>query len=405
MRHINETYVRDSKATNKNKLYDAYVRFFRWATDRLGDRDGIVCLVTNNSFIDQIAFDGMRKHLLQDFTQIYHIDLHGNVRKNPKLSGTTHNVFGIQVGVGITVAIRNTKHPQKNLYYYRVPEYWKRAEKLAFLTKEKENIATIEWQELQPDERYTWITEGLRSEFETFIPIGSKEARAIRNGAEEETAIKTVFKIYSLGVRTNRDDWMYDFNREALVQKVTRFVETYNGEVDRWRRRGSETIAIDDFVIYDDTKIKWSESLKLNLQRHQYIHYSETKNRTSMYRPYCKRWLFFDRILNERVYQFPQIFPTSASELENIVILLKVGSEWPTFALATNVIPDLLPQGGSQCFPFLHLQRRRHQPPREHHRLVTRPIPGKVWPRRHKMGYLPLCLRHVASSAIPGTLC
>ena len=82
------------------------MKFFRWATDRLDGRDGIVCFVSNNSFVDQIAFDGMRKHLMQDFTHIDHIDLHGNVRKNPKLSGTTHNVFGIQVGVGITLAVR-----------------------------------------------------------------------------------------------------------------------------------------------------------------------------------------------------------------------------------------------------------------------------------------------------------
>jgi predicted helicase len=103
---VRETYAKDSKASNRNALSDAYVKFFRWAVDRLQGRDGIVCFVSNNSFVDQIAFDGMRKHFLQDFTQIYHLDLHGNVRKNPKLSGTTHNVFGIQVGVGITMPYR-----------------------------------------------------------------------------------------------------------------------------------------------------------------------------------------------------------------------------------------------------------------------------------------------------------
>src|SRR5207248_8396372 len=100
--HVYEMYVKGSKATNTRALSDAYVKFFRWAADRLQGRDGIVCFVSNNSFVDQIAFDGMRKHLLQDFTQIYHLDFHGNVRKNPKLSGTTHNVFGIQIGVGIS---------------------------------------------------------------------------------------------------------------------------------------------------------------------------------------------------------------------------------------------------------------------------------------------------------------
>src|SRR5258708_17740597 len=105
-RRIRETYVKDSRATNRNALSDAYVKFFRWASDRLQGRDGIVCLVSNNSFVDQLAFDGVRRHLLQDFSEVYHLDLHGNIRQNPKLSGTTHNVFGIQVGVGITLAIR-----------------------------------------------------------------------------------------------------------------------------------------------------------------------------------------------------------------------------------------------------------------------------------------------------------
>ena len=91
------TYAKDSKATLKNKLSDPYVKAIRWASDRIG-AEGIVAFVTNNSFLDQISFDGMRQHLEKDFDQIYVFDLGGNVRKNPKLSGTTHNVFGIQVG-------------------------------------------------------------------------------------------------------------------------------------------------------------------------------------------------------------------------------------------------------------------------------------------------------------------
>ena len=126
---IKETYVKDSKAT-KTKQYDAYKRFFRWATDRLQGQDGIICYVTNNSFVDTIDSDGMRKHLQEDFTQIYHLDLHGNVRQNPKLSGTTHNVFGIQVGVGITIAIRRAG-AEKFLKYHRVAEDLTRLSKTA----------------------------------------------------------------------------------------------------------------------------------------------------------------------------------------------------------------------------------------------------------------------------------
>ncbi len=209
-KRINETYAKDSKATLNTKLYDAYVKFFRWATDRLQGLDGIVCYVSNNSFIDQIAFDGMRKHLLQDFTHIYHLDLHGNVRKNPKLSGTTHNVFGIQVGVGITIAVRVSGTPTRKLRYYRVPEYWRKTEKLKFLD-EKGFIGGIEWEELQPDERHTWLTEGIHRDFATFLPMGTKEAKS-----GKELQAQTIFKTYSLGVSTNRDGVVYDFDYQKL---------------------------------------------------------------------------------------------------------------------------------------------------------------------------------------------
>jgi predicted helicase len=118
----------------------------------------------------------MRKHLLQDFTQVYHLDLHGNVRQNPKLSGTTHNVFGIQVGVGITIAIRNRMNPVRFLRYHRVPEMWRKTEKLAYLTSTG-GIGGVGWQEMRPDARHTWLTEGMDPEYDLFLPLGTKDAK------------------------------------------------------------------------------------------------------------------------------------------------------------------------------------------------------------------------------------
>ena len=105
MRGLRIPMAKDSTATLKNKLSDPYVKAIRWASDRIGE-EGVVAFVTNNSFLDGVAFDGMRKHLADDFDAIYILDLSGNVRKNPKLSGTTHNVFGIQVGVSINFFIK-----------------------------------------------------------------------------------------------------------------------------------------------------------------------------------------------------------------------------------------------------------------------------------------------------------
>src|SRR5579884_891549 len=343
-RRIRETYSKDSKATLNNKLYDPYVKFFRWATDRLQGRDGIVCFVSNNSFIDQIAFDGMRKHLLQDFTQIYHIDLHGNIRKNQKLSGTTHNVFSIQVGVGITVAVRNSKHLNRRLYYYRVPEYWHRTEKLNFLAN-RGNITDIEWQELQPDETYTWLTEGLRAEFATFLSLGMKEAKAGRSQFRQ-----IIFKTFSLGVVTSRDEWMYDFDRSRLMGKVQLFIRNYNSEV--FRQSQEENVSsMDNFVNNDPTFLKWTDRLKEALQKKQTLKFEANKVRNALYRPFCQQFLYFDHLLNQRRYQQHIIFPTA--EAENTVIIVG-GYGRKHFAIfATTSISDLnFYADPAQCFPY-----------------------------------------------------
>src|SRR5260370_27459645 len=71
--------------------------------------------------------------------------------------------------------------------------------------------------DLRPDENHTWITEGLHSDFTKFVPIGSKEAKATQSTGTE---VKTVFKLYSPGMQTGRDNWMFDFNRARLVVKA-----------------------------------------------------------------------------------------------------------------------------------------------------------------------------------------
>ena len=211
-KRVAETYAKDSKATLKNALADPYVKAIRWASDRIGE-EGVVAFVTNNSFLDGVAFDGMRKHLADDFDAIYILNLSGNVRKNPKLSGTTHNVFGIQVGVSINFFIKrhdNTDAHAK-IFYARVDEFWRKEDKYRYLDS-KQHCRNIEWKPIKPDRRYTWLTEGLHAEFETFIPIGTQEAKA-----EQSEGRDVIFQSYSNGVKTNRDAWAYNFNRNIWL--------------------------------------------------------------------------------------------------------------------------------------------------------------------------------------------
>ena len=344
---VKETYAKDSTATNKNKLSDPYVKAIRWASDRIGE-EGVVAFVTNNGFLDGVAFDGMRKHLADDFDAIYILDLSGNIRKNPKLSGKTHNVFGIQVGVSINFFIkrRNNANSQAEIFYARVDEFWRKEDKYHYLDSE-EHYRNIEWQPITPDQRYTWLTEGLHAEFETFTPMGTKEAKRAKG-----EVVDVIFKTYGCGVGTNRDAWVYNFNQNGLTQNVRLTIDTYNAEVDRWKRQGNQGENLDDFVLSDDAKIKWSSVLKRALKSGQIAEFADTKIRQSLYRPFTKLNLFFDRVMNHSVHLFPSIFPTPETEQENRVIWLKVGQEWPMFALMVNKIPDQLPQGGSQCFSF-----------------------------------------------------
>ena len=344
-KRIAETYVKDSKATLRTALYDPYIKAIRWALDRIGE-EGVVAFVTNNSFLDGIAFDSMRKHLAEDCDAIYVLDLGGNARKGLKVSDA--NVFGIRVGVSINLFVKRKGNLSEapHIYYYRTDELWNRKQKFDFLS-ENQHTGGVAWESIQPDARHTWLTEGLHSEFDTFIPMGSREAKAA-NGSVEGV----FFQTYSNGVFTGRDAWTYNFNRNTLANNMIGTIQTYNAEVSRWKHRTDRNANLDDFVGSDDEKIKWSRNLKRELKRNKIAEYAEHKVRNSLYRPFTKSYLFFDPIMNDEVSHFRSIFPTFVTEMENRVIWLKVGREWPMFGLMVNQFPDRLPQGGSQCFPF-----------------------------------------------------
>ena len=347
-KRVRETYSQDSKATNKNALADPYVKAIRWAADRIGE-EGVVAFVTNNSFLDGVAFDGMRKHLAEDFDAIYILDLAGNVRKNPKLSGTTHNVFGIQVGVSINFCVkrRDKATNQTEIFYARVDEWWRKEEKYGYLNA-KEQYRNIEWKAIRPDKRYTWLTEGFHAEFETFIPMGTKEAKMAKG-----EAVDVLFHTFSNGVGSSRDAWVYNFNHKELVANVDRFISTYNVEVDRWHNRTDRNVNLDTFVTADARAIKWSSNLKSYLRQGRKATFALQNVRVSCYRPFTSQFLYFDEVLNHRQGLWPRIFPTAETEKENRAICLTaIGNNKPFHCLMTQQIPDMNLTGASQCFPF-----------------------------------------------------
>ena len=349
--HIRETYTKASKASNKNALYDVYVKFIRWATDRLKGQDGIVCFISNNSFIGKNTFDGFRKCVTEEFTSIYHVDLGGNAREQGE-----GNVFNVRVGIGITLFVRNRKatlppYPPATIYYYKVNTAQNRAAKLEFLSKVG-SIEGIAWQELKPDKRYIWITEGMDQNFFTFLPIGSKDAKSAKYLSYGTTDVKTLFKSYSQGAQSGRDNWAYDFHIPSLTSKMKRTIEMYNDELSRWREARSPNI--DNFVSPDETKIKWSSRLKQCFARGVRSQFTEQAIRHALYHPFTRQFLYFDKMMTHRQGMFPAIFPNLDTEKENIVICVPgLGDRKGFGCLATNLIANLdLAFEKVQCFPY-----------------------------------------------------
>ena len=348
-KQIAETYVADSKATLRNKLYDPYVKAILWASKRVGE-EGVVAFVTNNGFLNGIAFDGMRKHLAQDFTKIYHINFKGNARtsgeRRRKEGG---NVFDdqIRVGVGISFFIkkaRATPDTEAEIWIYSVSDYLKAREKQKLLS-DFGDYRNVPMKQITIDKKHTWLTEGLDVEFDTFIPMGSKEAKNTKDR-------KTIFNLYSLGVATNRDILAYSFDLALLQERVHTFIEIYNTAVDR-KLRHNPKAPVESFIDTTDPRIKWTHRVKASLKSLALSSYEDAHFRAALYRPFCQQYLYFDHFWNERRYQQHRILPTPETESENRIICVSgIGSNKPFQSLMVDVIPDLHLTGDSQCFPF-----------------------------------------------------
>lgn len=348
-RRVSDTYAKDSRASLKNKLSDPYVKAIRWASDRLTE-GGIVAFVTNNSLLHQIAFDGMRSNLTRQFDHIYVVDLGGNVRQNPSISGTSHNVFGIQVGVSINIFVRKTVLPrpfahEAEISYIRIDDQLRREDRLQFL-RQHESVTQLRWQKLVLDSNNNWVSAEDDSDFDDLIPLGTKENKA---GTYD---FGTVFKSFSLGVASNRDEWVYAHTKAELVARVGRFIANYSQELARYRYESPAS-----FIFNNDPRyIKWTDRLKDHLVKEGAVTFTPSAVRKALYRPFCERHLYFDHLLNQRRYQQYRIYPTEETERQNrSIVVSAIGSRSPFSVLMTNKIPELhlcASTDGFQCFPF-----------------------------------------------------
>jgi predicted helicase len=369
---IAKSYAANTNATLKNSLYDSYIKAFRWSSDRLDKEGGIIAFVSNGSWLDGNATDGFRKCLEKEFSAIYVFNLRGNQRTSGELSRREGGkIFGSGSRTPITITFL-VKNPSQNLiqtpqglqalaglpkaviHYHDIGDYLNREEKLALIKKFKD-IDSIEWQILQPNEHADWISQ--RNEgFESFVTLGDKD--------DKNNKATFFVPFYGRGLATSRDAWCYNSNKNLVVQNINTTINFYNEQVDGYIEKKiiSKDLKVDDFITIDSTKITWDRSQKEDLAKYKKYTFDSKSIYKSLYRPFYKQFVYFNRQLNNCVYKLPSSFPLSNTN--NLLICVPGAGDNKDFSvLITNLVPDLGIMAGSQCFPLYYYEEVAIQNP------------------------------------------
>ena len=342
---IKADYVQHSTATNKNSIYDSYMRAIKWAELKIKDR-GIICYVTNGAFIDSSSADGLRKSLYENFQRIYIFNLRGNQRSGDwRKEGAKIFGEGSQNAVAITLLIKNPDAKDEHkIFYHESPDGQTRKDKLDSLVKFQSfgNMQAVnELKELIPDKYNDWIKQRGK-DFDIFLRLGNKKE-------PDQFAIFGVH--YSAGIKTNRDAWCYNFSREAVKNNMKAMIEIYNQERERWHNYKDADENIQNVVTNDPHKISWDSNLLRTFKRNLELTFNEKNIVFSLYRPFVKEYLFFHQYLNDSIYRMPSIFPTP--EHENLLIVLSgIGAGKGFSVLMTDTLPCLDLVDKCQCFPL-----------------------------------------------------
>ena len=334
-RRISETYVAASSA-QKTKQYDMYKRFIRWASDRLAD-DGIVAFITNRSYIDSRQDDGFRKVAPGEFSDLYIVDLGGDIRKS---GGGVGNVFGIMTGVAIGFFIRDSGfRGEGRVHYYALDDAKSGPDKLAELSET--DVGGIEFADITPDRNRNWLNRG-NPDFPNLLPLADRDTKFAKTADDEQA----VFRLFSNCVKSNRDDWVYDFDPDNLGDKALLFINTYNAEIDNQAESYNRAI-------------KWSSSLRSRYERGERLAYDESKAIQSLFRPFVTKYHFADRGLNDRLTRnHYEMFGADLRRPNKVICFQATGARRPFAALATDRIADFhLFFDGAQCLPLYRYEK------------------------------------------------
>lgn len=291
--HLKKTYVDNTNATNKNSLYDSYIKAIRWASDRISDK-GIIGFVTNGGFIDSNSADGLRYCLNEEFNHLYIFNLRGNARTSgEQRRKEKDNVFGqgtrTPIAISILVKDGSDKH---EIFYHDIGDYLSRKQKLDIIS-EFGSIQNIDWEKIIPNKENDWINQR-DPNYEKYAPLYSKKGDSI-------------FVNKTTGITTGRDSWIVGFSKQMVKNNTERMVENYNSEI----KRLSNIVSIDSLkkqVNNDPSFIKWDANLLEKAQKHQYISLNDKNLVQYLYRPFTKKWIWYDKQIIQRTRNFDTIF-------------------------------------------------------------------------------------------------
>ncbi len=313
---IRSTYAVRSKATNKNALYDSYIRAIRWASDRIGD-SGVIGFVTNAGFLETNTADGLRK-LAEEFSiTMYFIARQSahfwwlSRKEGGKIFGS-----GSRAPIAISLLVKNPAAKEHGkIYFHDIGDYLTREEKLEKIESYASIAGITEaslWQTVVPDTHGDWLKQR-DSSFSDFIVLGDKKSDALK-----------LFDNFSRGLEAGRDAWCYNASKESVVGNMTRMVVFYNNEVARFNAvyarldKKAREERMDGFINTDPAQISWTTSLKQELANDNLFTFKVSSLTPSLYRPFTKQWVYYDSVFIHRVGQMPRIFPDVHAE--NIVI-------------------------------------------------------------------------------------
>lgn len=350
-------YSHNNSAQSAIALKDMYVKAFRWSSDRLfkNNDGGIIAFISNGAWIDGVSHDGMRKCLQDEFTSVYVLNLRGNQRTSGELSRKEGGkIFGSgsRTPISITILVKNpnNKRDKAEIYYHDIGDYLTREEKLERI-KNFRSVNGVDWKTLEPNEKNDWINvrDGV---FDSLLPLLPDKKFNTNNNS--------LFSTNYIGVCTNRDSWAYNFSLSDLKSNVFRMMDFYNSEIDRFENYGAGK-DIEDFVNFDSKNISWTAQLKIKARKGFRFMYREKETlRISMYRPFMKTNMYFDRSFNETIGLSPSIFPSNLTN-NKIICVSGIGSNKGFSILYFESLSEYQIISNGQCFPLYWYEENKNQ--------------------------------------------